>query len=55
MIRSGDQWEASVKPHDGDEFGEIVYTGIVVIGSSNNPPVATVYVFRLVMLVLTTH
>ena len=44
MIRSGDQWEASVKPHDGDEFGEIVYTGVVVIGSSNNPPVATVYV-----------
>ena len=44
MIRSGDRWEASVKPHDGDEFGEIVYTGVVVIGSSNNPPVATVYV-----------
>ena len=44
MIRSGDQWEASVKPHDGDEFGEIVYTGVVVIGSSNNPPIATVYV-----------
>lgn len=44
MIRSGDQWEASVKPHDGDDFGEIVYTGVVVIGSSNNPPVATVYV-----------
>ena len=44
MIRSGDQWEASVKPHDGDDFGEIVYTGVVVIGSSNNPPDATVYV-----------
>ncbi len=44
MIRSGDRWEASVKPHDGDEFGEIVYTGVVVIGSSNNPPSATVYV-----------
>ena len=44
MIRSGDQWEASVKPNDGDDFGEIVYTGVVVIGSSNNPPVATVYV-----------
>ncbi len=44
MIRSGDQWEASVKPNDGDEFGEIVYTGVVVIGSSNNPPIATVYV-----------
>jgi len=44
MIRSGDQWEASVKPHDGDEFGEIVYTGVVVIGSSNSPPIATVYV-----------
>ncbi len=44
MIRSGDQWEASVLPHDGDEFGEIVYTGIVVIGSSNNPPSATAYV-----------
>ncbi|MDP6886027.1 MAG: hypothetical protein QGI58_04000 [Candidatus Thalassarchaeaceae archaeon] len=44
MIRSGDQWEASVLPHDGDEFGEIVYTGVVVIGSSNNPPSATAYV-----------
>lgn len=44
MIRSGDQWEASVLPHDGDEFGEIIYTGIVVIGSSNNPPSATAYV-----------
>jgi len=44
MIRGGDQWEASVKPHDGYEFGQIVYTGVVVIGSSNNPPSATVYV-----------
>ncbi|MEE3201262.1 MAG: choice-of-anchor V domain-containing protein [Candidatus Thermoplasmatota archaeon] len=44
MIRGGDQWEASVKPHDGYEFGQIVYTGVIVIGSSNNPPSATIYV-----------
>ncbi len=44
MIRSGDQWEASVTPHDGEEFGNTVFTGVVVIGSSNNPPIATAYV-----------
>ena len=44
MIRSGDEWEASVRPNDGDEFGEVVYSGLVVIGSSNNPPVASIYV-----------
>ena len=44
MIRTGDEWEASVTPHDGDEFGVTKYTGVVVIGASNNPPVATAYV-----------
>jgi len=44
MIRSGDQWEASVTPHDGEDYGNTVYTGVVVIGSSNNPPTATAYV-----------
>ena len=44
MIRSGDEWEASVTPHDGDDYGNTVYTGVIVIGSSNNPPSATAYV-----------
>ena len=44
MIRGGDQWEASVTPHDGDDYGTTVWTGIVVIGSSNNPPIATAYI-----------
>lgn len=44
MIRSGDEWEASVTPHDGDDYGVTKYTGVVVIGASNNPPSATAYV-----------
>ena len=32
MIRSGDQWESSVIPHDGESFGLIKSTGLIIIG-----------------------
>ena len=42
--RSGDEWQASVKPHDGTDFGDVVWTAVIVIGSSNLQPSATAYV-----------
>ena len=42
--RSGDEWQASVKPHDGTDYGDIVWTGVIVIGSSNLQPSATAYI-----------
>jgi len=42
--RSGDEWQASVQPHDGTDFGNIVWTATIVIGSSNNQPSATAYI-----------
>ena len=42
--RSGDEWQASVKPHDGTDFGDTVWTGTIVIGSSNNQPTASAYI-----------
>ena len=42
--RSGDEWQASVKPHDGTDYGIAVWTGIIVIGSSNLQPSATAYI-----------
>ena len=42
--RSGDQWQASVRPHDGTDYGDVVWTGTIVIGSSNNQPSATAYI-----------
>mgnify|MGYP003307845705 FL=1 len=44
MIRSGDQWEATVTPFDGTSYGLTKSTGIIVIGSSNNPPIANAYI-----------
>ena len=44
MIRSGDQWEARVTPHDGTSFGLTKSTGLIVIGSSNNQPTANAYI-----------
>ena len=42
--RSGDEWQASVKPHDGTDYGDVVWTPVIVIGSSNLQPSATAYV-----------
>ncbi|MFL2498726.1 MAG: hypothetical protein ACJ0HF_02850, partial [Candidatus Thalassarchaeum sp.] len=42
--RSGDEWQASVKPHDGTDYGDIVWTATIVIGSSNTQPSATAYI-----------
>ena len=42
--RSGDEWQASVKPHDGTDYGIAVWTGVIVIGSSNLQPSATAYI-----------
>ena len=42
--RSGDEWQASVKPHDGTDYGDIAWTGVIVIGSSNLQPSATAYI-----------
>ena len=42
--RSGDEWQASVKPHDGTDYGDTVWTGVIVIGSSNLQPSATAYI-----------
>ena len=44
MIRTGDQWEARITPHDGYSFGLTKSTGIIVIGSSNNAPTSTAYI-----------
>ena len=44
MIRSGDQWEARVTPHDGTSFGITKSTGLIIIGSSNNQPTANAYI-----------
>jgi len=43
-IRAGDEWQASVRPHDGTDYGDTVWTGIIVIGSSNLQPSATAYI-----------
>ena len=42
--RSGDEWQASVRPHDGTDYGETVWTGVIVIGSSNTQPSATAFI-----------
>ncbi len=42
--RSGDEWQVSVKPHDGTDYGDIVWTATIVIGSSNTQPSATAYI-----------
>ncbi len=42
--RTGDEWQASVKPHDGTDYGNTAWTAIVVIGSSNTQPSATAYI-----------
>ena len=34
-IRAGDECQASVMPHDGTDYGDTAWTGIIVIGSSN--------------------
>ena len=43
-IRAGDEWQASVRPHDGTDYGNTVWTGVIVIGSSNLQPSATAYI-----------
>ena len=42
--RSGDEWQASVKPHDGTDYGDTTWTPVIVIGSSNLQPSATAYI-----------
>ena len=44
MIRSGDEWEVSITPHDSSDFGLTVYSGIVVIGSSNTGPSVSAFI-----------
>ena len=44
MIRSGDEWEVSISPHDSSDFGLTVYSGIVVIGSSNTGPSVSAFI-----------
>ena len=44
MIRSGDEWEARVTPFDGTSYGLTKSTGLIIIGSSNNPPTANAYI-----------
>ena len=44
MIRSGDEWEASVTPSDSSEYGDTAYTGKVVIGSSNTGPSVSAFI-----------
>ena len=44
MIRSGDEWEARITPFDGTSYGVTKSTGLIVIGSSNNPPTANAYI-----------
>ena len=44
MIRSGDEWEVSVTPHDSSDFGGTVYSGIVIIGSSNTGPSVSAFI-----------
>ena len=44
MIRSGDEWEASVTPSDSSDYGDTAYTGKVVIGSSNTGPSVTAFI-----------
>ena len=43
-IRAGDEWQASVRPDVGTDFGDTAWTGIIVIGSSNLQPSATAYI-----------
>jgi len=42
--RSGDEWQASIKPHDGTDYGDTAWTATLVIGSSNTQPSATAYI-----------
>jgi len=42
--RSGDEWQASVRPHDGTDYGDTAWTGVIIIGSSNLQPSATAYI-----------
>ena len=42
--RSGDSWQASVRPHDGTNYGDTAWTATIVIGSSNTQPSATAYI-----------
>ena len=42
--RSGDAWQASVRPHDGTDYGDTAWTATIVIGSSNTQPSATAYI-----------
>ena len=44
MIRSGDEWEVSITPNDSSDFGQTVYSGIVVIGSSNTGPSVSAFI-----------
>ena len=44
MIRSDDEWEVAITPHDGTDFGDTVTSGKIIIGSSNNQPTVNGYV-----------
>ena len=41
-VRSGDSWQASVTPHDGEDTGDTVWSSTIIIGSSNSPPTVSV-------------
>ncbi len=42
MIRYGDTWQVSITPYDGIDFGETVWSNLIIIGSSNTPPTINV-------------
>ncbi len=44
MVRSDDEWEVVITPHDGTDFGDTVTSGKIIIGSSNNQPTVNGYV-----------
>ena len=44
MVRSDDEWEVVITPHDGTDFGDTVTSGKIIIGSSNNQPIVNGYV-----------
>jgi len=44
MIRSDDEWEVAITPHDGTDFGDTITSGKIIIGSSNNQPTVNGYV-----------
>ena len=38
MIRPGDIWQVSITPNDGQDFGQVIWSNEIIIGTSNTPP-----------------